>query len=899
MSQPSLRPVLRGLSLAVLSALAPLGCVEDLDDSDTAELDERNVAALQLSSSAIYNAFLSDQPKGYCYRSPSIVRSGEFIAVVSQKRRGYDPAAIDPIRRPYRAGESLGEKLVSASACADESSISVVVRIAKVERDPVTRAFLTPNQLKWSPELEIVNIDDFVSKALTPGSDFFEPVLYDYFLRLKSGDFLYKDSGYLACTDEVDCEHLQRCADGTETGSANDAQCQGLLGRNLFEDYLADEYGVNEPGKWLAVDANVRKLITARLGASAATGWVDSLGNEWMTLASVIAYPAAPHASSNNDMMGDTLLKHGGLRVDLRALWQKYAGESPTKSFTLDVTDPALAWRLRFNNQVMSECLDVTETWAATPTGLTATATFDQQLAQAGFESVSLRATSGLNMVIPPPGSAADLLDLVRWSSTLDNPMGAVENLPSKADLSPVLDVMTWMDALEKAYNQEGRYPEILRDPAKKASVLALLTRKTPLTYDELVGVHADMGVPMNKGGNPEIAERRLAAVMSIYARMINARVTVHARQLQHESDLHKTSVGDRLERLFAKDLRFGPGNGIYLPADDKIHLTVVNAFPLTVSPDLQEVDCAHDNTTISSGSERQGAILRRENGAYHLLMDLRSGAVKQSSVVNGVPQPFNLATWTRIWGVSTDAGRTWASGVIPPAHFECGTKAGVDGVSTAVRACSVSGTGANLQVTVTPPSETPIENKAFLIERAAPKGFVSSQVQGSMTSIPGFFGAGKSLILDVHPSTATRALLEGLTQPVTCLGESGGDASKDTKSRCDYRYNLQITPGSPRPSSNYADLKPGVAASAVDWLFTKRAILHPGSAGYSATVHLGREGCSTASVAVAYEGTATKNAYEYRGFNNGINVQFVRASGGDYSYLGDCTKNLDMAIEY
>jgi hypothetical protein len=190
-----------------------------------------------------------------------------------------------------------------------------------------------------------------------------------------------------------------------------------------------------------------------------------------------------------------------------------------------------------------------------------------------------------------------------------------------------------------------------------------------------------------------------------------------------------------------------------------------------------------------------------------------------------------------------------------------------------------------------------PARGAEYLIENTPDTGFKSTQVQASITSIPGFFGKGIPLVLHGHPSTADKAIgiVDGKAQIVTCLGESPADASKSNAIDCDFRFNFQVTPGTPVQGNRTS------GADAVKWGFDTKLIIHPGSAGYSSATFVGRDSCSAATAGFAYEGTESLNLIEDRGFNNGINLQFIRAKGGDYLHLGNCSapESLDQSLDF
>jgi hypothetical protein len=854
-----------------------------------------------LAGTPIKALFASQQTRGVCYRIPSVVRAGEFVAVLAAKRQGYSPevALGRTPRRPVRLEK---DKLQNATACGDEAFISIALRIARVERDSVTGHIRPPGELTWTPEIVVVDMGKYVTASLTPGSSFFDPVMYDYYLRLRNADFRYARSGYLACTGGSDCDHLARCAQGTEQGAANDATCRSLSGSNLFEAYMADSYPEASPlGDWLRQPENAIQLLNARFGSQGFTGVVDSSGNEWLGLTGIVAYPTVPHAAHNAYLDGDTMMKHGALRVNLRALWNAHAGQPETGSVLLDVDHPALNWKLGFSRSAANRCLAQTRAWLSTPAGQQGEATFNSRLGAAGFQPRSLVGPSGLGVTVAPPANLEEVLRLVNWFSRHGDPMGAVANLSSTSQVGTVLDVDAWKAALLEAYQRERMYPDILRDAGTRDQVLSLLQGSGSLTHAQLTQVHGWMGVPLAMGDVDNAPERRLAAVMSVYARLLNVRVNQYARLLHQDDDVGETDAGERASRLLFKSARFGPGNGLLLPSQGRVFLPIAGGFPLSVDTSLGDLDCGYDDIPVKKGSERQAAIIRRQGDDYQLFMTLRYAKVQSARLVNGVPQSFDLATWTRDLSVSLDSGRTWAGdSVLPPAHLTCSTTQPATGLFHRVAACSVSGSGQALSVRVTPEPE-PGAGTVFLVERTPPQGFQSSQVQASVTSIPGFFGPGRALVLHAHPSTATRAIVEtedggGNTgsEVVTCLGESPGDASKEVASRCDFRFNLTVTPGLPSDSA-----EPGTGAGAVRWLWGSSKAVHPGSAGYSAAVFVGRDGCDAATAAVAYEGTSGRNALEYRGFNNGVNVQFVRATGGDYTHLGACASNLDAPVDF
>jgi hypothetical protein len=139
----------------------------------------------------------------------------------------------------------------------------------------------------------------------------------------------------------------------------------------------------------------------------------------------------------------------------------------------------------------------------------------------------------------------------------------------------------------------------------------------------------------------------------------------------------------------------------------------------------------------------------------------------------------------------------------------------------------------------------------------------------------------------------------DGKTAVVKCLGDSPGDASK-AGAGCDYRMNLQLVPG--RVNENWENLAQtappeNIAREAVDWQFRNALTVYPGSAGYSAMSYVGRDDCKSAKVGLAYEGT-TQDRKEYKGFNNGISVSFIKVKGGDFSHKTDCEKDRDSASE-
>jgi hypothetical protein len=278
--------------------------------------------------------------------------------------------------------------------------------------------------------------------------------------------------------------------------------------------------------------------------------------------------------------------------------------------------------------------------------------------------------------------------------------------------------------------------------------------------------------------------------------------------------------------------------------------------------------------------------------------MTLRYLGLETSKTVGGLPQPFDLYTWTRDLSVSLDGGRSWSGdSQISPQHLRCESTPSATRPSFPVAACQETGSGSSKKLLVTPLANT--TPGAYIVERAQHQGFLSTQVQAGVLSVPSFFGPGQNLLLHSHPSTGTEAIIENEPELTVCLGESAGDASKEYDSRCDFRYRLQVTPGRPASVESYTAAGTGGGAAAVNWDFASRNVIHEGSAGYSAGVFVGRDDCFAATAAVAYEGSLSSDEREYRGFNNGVHVRFVRALGGDYRHLPNCTTDLDGSLDY
>jgi hypothetical protein len=870
------------------------GGVDDSGDGGGTSSDGGDVSELQISDSEVLNVFTSQQASGYCYRIPSVVRSGDYIAVLAQRRQGYSPDAVSGAtdKRPFRLEK---DKLQNVFACADESLISIAMKVAKVERDPSTQFLLSPSKLKWSQEIVLVDANKLMRAALTPGAPAFEPALYDYSLRLQNNRFAYP-TGYLACsfdTQDSDCAYLKRCSLGTEPNPSK--ECKALKDRNMFERYLFDEYAVTDAAGWLSNPDNAIKLLNLRFGSQGAAGFVAD-GKSWVGLTGIVAYPTVPHAAHNTYLDGEIRMKLGALRVDLDTVWANYGPSTPPKpgGVFLEVEDPALDWHFDFNESVQSQSLRFVDDWRSTEVGAAAVVTFDQRLAAklADMPTYGLKETTGLDATVDMPGSFDELLRLLHPSAYMDDPLAAAALAPpSERDLR--LHTRSWIQALRIVYADNAMFPDMDRSDEAVSYLDSLPAAGSPTwTYENILEAHTQLNIPTDKNSGNATQKRRLANVMAVYVRLLNTRGNHASRLLQSAGLFDSDPAGVRLDRLFLRSARVGPGNTLVLPGKNRVYLPMAGGFPISIDYLFRDIDASYDDSSILLGTERAVAILGKGPAAddYSLFMTLRYSNVAVAKVdsTSGRLLPFNLASWTRDLSASNNSGRTWSGdSILPPDQFECiGAPDGRGSDSI----CSKYVENERLKIMV-----SPLEGGQYLVENQPDKGFKSTQVQASLTSIPGFFGAGKSLVLHVHPATATEAILEGVAEPRPCLGEAPGDATKADSSRCDFRYNLQVTPGS--PSAKPFALATGAAA--VEWAFAQKKVIHAGSAGYSSAVYLGRNSCSAGSIAVAYEGTPAKELFEYRGFNNGINLQFVLASGGDYRHLGQCEQNLDVPVDF
>ncbi|NBW82489.1 hypothetical protein EBR21_12110 [bacterium] len=560
-------------------------------------------------------------------------------------------------------------------------------------------------------------------------------------------------------------------------------------------------------------------------------------------------------------------MKLAAVRVNLEDLWNRVKDDK-SQSISIDPNDELLGWKNYFNTMVIKNSIRTFEKWR---TGnITAVNNFDTAMttwkslanAQTSFD---LSQTNGLNEIIDatPFANVDKMLELARWYSNIDNPLLTPLTAASPSlDVARNLDIETWKKAVKSVYEKESTlYKGLGLNLVRTTQVTTLLS--SSWTADGLANVHGTLGLATErKWGDSSLPQLRLAVVMSVYGRMINSRVNVLARVLDDSFNAKSTpqEVGERIRKVFFKKGRIGPGNAVVFSEEQRVFLPVAGGFPFTMNFEIDALDTDYDDTLIKYGSERQATIIGKlPSGKFALLMTLRFLKMSTPDTVN---KTFDLSTWTRDFSVSMDSGKTWSpDGQVKPTY-----------------------------------TNNMVEQKKLDDNSDQPQitkyGFESSEIQGSVASVPNFFGEGRPLVLHLHPQNNSLGIVkdkDGKSKVVTCLGASPGDVSNTAGSKCDYRMNLTLVPGIPNSNLQSLDVTQSTASSsAVDWKFDDRFVAQPGSASYSAITYIGRDNCDSVKVGYIYEGTAD-DSREFEGFNNGIMVGFVKIKNNVYGATPVC----------
>ena len=746
--------------------------------------------------------FEADPEQGICYRSPQIIAVGKYLVAIAKKRYGY---ASQTTRYDHKRPHLDGDHFENIKPCADETLQSIVFKIAKVPNDTEQ---LKTEPLSWSSELEL-DTTDYIRRAIDPTSKFFEPTLYDYYLRLRRGDFVNDESNY---------EYA-----------------------NTFSSYLKRHFDLNtdqEVFNWIDHEDHAMQMMNLSIGGSS-FGYVKN-GKSIIGLVGPISYTTAPHIKRNSNQ-GGTRRMLTGLQIKVDSLWNQTQGMNRAKK--LKVINQAFTWKMSFHRRVAHETIRVVENWLDTDVGRDAEIELDRLLTQSGPQSTRLELQSGIDDFVFLPQTAGEIIDIAKAYSFITDPMRGFHS-PSQT-----LAYSLWGQAIQSIYNNTTDPDLFLRDDDKAQDFLIQHSELDDWDASTVREAHDALRIGNTFRSSLRIKkQKRLVAVMSAYARILNATVGFIKSQFKSKRQLGRAEASRRIIRLFFKSIR--KGNAIQLSKNNRVYLNVGAGYPINMTRQFRSIQCNHDNFNITRGTERYATVIgQNRNGDDLLLMTLRHQHTQYFSENRST---IDLESWSRLFSYSHDSGVTWSADKLLPPQYE----------------------------------NNIISNRDASLPRIKKSGFQSSEVQGSIATVPDFFGRGQHLIIHGHPQNNSQTIERGEDgKTVEKLGRSPGDAMKEG-GRWDYRLNYTLIPGK-RSERSITDNQndPG---RAVNWRFQKSLRLQEGSAGYSSITHVKRDGCQSAIVAAIFEGTPDNQA-RYRGFNDGIMLSLVRASGGDYSHLAQC----------
>ncbi|NCN42167.1 hypothetical protein GW916_13060, partial [bacterium] len=679
----------------------------------------------------------------------------------------------------------------------------------------------------WSPEVTVLNIEEMRKKSINPDSIHFEPILFDYHTRLKSGFY------------------------------NNPKTYRYAKSYNQFLNRYLPQTSKTPGGvaAWMKQSNNAEKMMNMRFGSHGAVGYSDPVSKDAMlSVTGVFAFTTSPHAAHNEYLSGEIGSRTESFRVNVSQVWKEIS-KLGTKKKEIDISfnQKFISWIHLLDSQLANQCIPQIRSRIK---NIDAVDAYMAQVAKPFFSPNLKKSQKFLSAFLENrrlsqensfmtqrddvrPKSFNELLRFFQMSRIDYRTL--LKDINGNRPISKKIHSQIWREAIVRAVSQPKVYSDL------SISKIAGAQR----FYNNRV---ARRSVWTSRDVDDSVRALQLrgkaaATLVGIYAYLLNTQLNVVSREFHKGSGLRDDA--SHLISFLRRKTRVGPGNAVFMPSQRRL-LFLMPGLHFTLGLRGSKVDCSLNDSNVN-GSERAAAVLGSISGKDHLLMTLRQG-VDMLPANAKATDTFNLASWTRGFSYSSDSSQTWSRNFTFAPVFQNFTK-------------KFSNT----------------DRGRFLVSKSdrfsvVKEGFESSMVHAGITAVPNFFGRNKPLILHLHPQASYRAIKEVKKDKfkiVTCLGENGGDASKEGLSRCDYRFNMTLVPAVLGSSMELIGSR-GHNRTQIDWLFEKKLNLRTKSGGYSALAVYGENPCS-AYVAAAFEGPKKDKAI-YRGFNDGVVVHLIQA---------------------
>jgi hypothetical protein len=844
-----------------------------------------NAQAVELSKIKDQNIFLARENQGICYRIPSIAVVNDYVVAVASKRLGHKNGSkakgtykMPMAHPPKEVGAKMKARWGTATPCADEAVNSIVMKIAKIQKNARNQYSLG----EWSREIVVMDPKSLVKKAINSNSAFFEPALREYYLRLRAGYYNKKPYAYAS--------HFNKFIESNH---------------ELKKNQTAEQ--------WLKSHQNALDSINIRWGSQSIVGY-QHRRTSYVSIAAKLAYVTAPHSTHNGINGGEMGSKILLTQIDLDAVWNQLNANQNTivlgpsqnrASRWMHSLDLELAQKcganikslidgdsLRFNRAHLNSVL----AFQARPFKKftqkdTRPAVFVTKYAENKrlAEEIPLMTNSGKLR----PANLRSLIDFFSKTRIDYANIDVTRN-------SNQIHFDLWRAAIKHVLKNINMYPGI-GFPENNVARNFIKNHVQPTkpwnaaVFDQsLRALSLGRSVKNNTGAQ----KNRLEAVMTAYGYLMNTQLNVTYRELTIENS--NSTIADKtiktqnrtrdvVKHYLRRNTRIGPGNGVYLPSENKL-LFLMPGSHFKINVANSNVECAFNDSNTLGGSERQATVIGTLNGKDQLFMTVRNGGqrISEEDARKKKPAKFNLAGWTRHFSISTDASETWSNLFSQPPIYRA--------YST-----SLNKKGKNKLINHDEDGKffVPryVNNTKYVHDRRDDKktwkhpridvirpGFESSAVLASTTAVPNFFGPNSPLLLHLHPQSSREGIIidkNNVHKKVPCLAENPSDPTKDEdneriSSRCDYRYNMTIVPAQ---VNNSVRRVPG----RVTWNFDNALTIRSGSGGYSAMASIGEADCNSAYVLAIAEGPR-KDKLLSRGFNNGINVHLIKATGARFA---------------